>query len=205
MIENTTQKSQEPEETLGYLAASLSPGGSDQYIADQERAGQAQLVASDRLPVVRDNQRADFEKLGFTFGDPDPQDPLFAPATLPEGWTREASDHPMWSYLVDQLGRRRVGVCYKAAFYDRQADMSLHTVYTHVWHHIHEGRSLISDDTWATPAAIAEECRRGMREAQDHIDTWTAHGHAEYVEQYIAERDKFAAVLAKFDTTEEQP
>lgn len=90
-----------------------------------EAAGQQQLVNSDRLPVDTDGQDQAFIDLGFTFGEPDADDPLFRPATLPEGWTRRASDHDMWSYLVDETGTDRVSIFYKAAFYDRRAHMGL--------------------------------------------------------------------------------
>ncbi|MEU0087214.1 hypothetical protein [Streptomyces sp. NPDC006274] len=192
----------DPDNVTGFLASALVTGSNDAFVGAQERAGQAQVVNSDRLPTeFRD--RAAFEALGFTFGEPDSADPLFAPATLPEGWKREASDHAMWSYIVDELGRRRVGIFYKAAFYDRNASMQLHTVHSHLWSHVHEGTPLITDDTWATPAAIAAEARQAMKYAQDHIDTWTTHGNAEYVAKYTAEREKYAAVLAQFDTSQE--
>lgn len=94
------------------------------YIEEMESAGQRQLVNSDRLPTDgSDDPR--FAELGFTFGDPDPKDPMFRPATLPAGWRREGSDHAMWSYILDERGIRRVAIFYKAAFYDRRAKMYL--------------------------------------------------------------------------------
>ncbi len=36
-----------------------------------------------------------FLALGFTFGEPHPNDPMFRATTLPKGWTREASYHAM--------------------------------------------------------------------------------------------------------------
>ena len=36
----------------------------------------------------------------------------------------------MWSHIVDAEGRKRVAVFYKAAFYDRRADMRLEPRYT---------------------------------------------------------------------------
>ena len=89
-----------------------------------EREGQAQLVTSDRLPT-KCGDHAPWLALGFTFGDPDSSDPLFMPATLPPGWERKATDHSMGSVIVDTLGRERVSIFYKAAFYDRTANMHL--------------------------------------------------------------------------------
>jgi hypothetical protein len=100
--------------------------GSD-YITGMESAGQQQLVNSDRLPVEGSDDPRLLE-LGFTFGDPDQDDPLFRPATLPPGWKREGSDHAMHSYLLDERGIRRVNVFYKAAYYDRRADMHIQNV-----------------------------------------------------------------------------
>mgnify|MGYP000981072513 CR=1 FL=1 len=119
MIEGTSRR-----DPLIHLAGSSSPRGFSGYIEEQEAAGQSQLVTSDRLPV-RAGGDEQYLALGFTFGNPDPDDRLFRPATLPPGWKREASDHSMWSYLVDEHGRRRVAIFYKAAFYDRDAFMNL--------------------------------------------------------------------------------
>ncbi|MFF7198301.1 hypothetical protein ACFZAM_31915 [Streptomyces sp. NPDC008079] len=96
-------------------------GGSEGLIESQEAVGQHQFVNSDRMPADLRGQRAGFEALGFTFGEPDADDPLFMPATLPEGWTRQKSDHDMWSHILDGDGRRRADVFYKAAFFDRRA------------------------------------------------------------------------------------
>jgi hypothetical protein len=43
---------------------------------------------------------------------------------LPEGWHIKATDHSMWSNLVDDKGRNRASIFYKAAFYDREAFLS---------------------------------------------------------------------------------
>jgi hypothetical protein len=123
-IRNTTEAMKDPVEASLFLLDAMAghPGG----IERMEAAGQAQLVNSDRLPTDtgRDGDEA-FIALGFTFEEPDPDDPLFRPATLPSGWKRQASDHSMWSYIVDEQGERRVAIFYKAAFYDRRAFMRL--------------------------------------------------------------------------------
>lgn len=96
------------------------PGG----IEAQERRGQTELVNSDMLPTDC-GKRADYEALGFSFGEKVEGDPVFQKATLPAGWKRQGSDHDMWSYIVDERGLKRVAIFYKAAFYDRSARMSL--------------------------------------------------------------------------------
>lgn len=202
MIENTTASMKNPDTSVAFLASALITGGNDAFIGDQEKSGKQQLLNSDRLPSEMDEGRAAFEAVGFTFGAPDPADPLFLPATLPTSWTRQAGDHDMWSYVIDEQGRRRVAVFYKAVFYDRTAFMRLATVTSYLWDHVHDGTPLITDDSWATPAAIADACRFAVRNAQDHIDTWTEYDKPEYVAKYTAERDQYAAILAQHDTTQ---
>ena len=113
---------------MEFLMAAMT-GGSDFAITSQEAQGQREMVQSDVLPVrTLRSERADYEALGFVFGEPVDGDALFCYATLPEGWSREGSDHDMWSYIVDEGGARRVAIFYKAAFYDRKAAMSLEPV-----------------------------------------------------------------------------
>jgi len=149
-----------------------------------------------------------FEALGFTFGPVDPHDPLFRPATLPDGWTKEGSDHDMWSYVVDELGRRRVGVFYKAAFHDRHADMTLHSLYSYVTGCVRESKPIVTDDTWATREAVTGELRNAARQAQDSVDLWERGDRdygpygtttiAKYIGQYTAERDKYQALITEY-------
>lgn len=91
----------------------------------QERQGQAQVLASTTLPTETRGRDAEFEALGFTFGAPVSGDPLFREATLPAGWSRKGTDHSMHSVIVDERGIDRVNIFYKAAYYDRKADMSI--------------------------------------------------------------------------------
>ncbi len=44
---------------------------------------------------------------------------------LPAGWKKISTDHAMWSNLVDDKGRKRASIFYKAAFYDRSAHLQL--------------------------------------------------------------------------------
>jgi hypothetical protein len=108
-----------------FLAAA-TPGG----IERQEAAGQAALVASnsklpkDAFPVTRDQIT---KGTGIVFGDD--FDDLFVNVTLPPGWKLKPTDHSMWSDLLDDKGRIRAGVFYKAAFYDRKAHMNFNCRY----------------------------------------------------------------------------
>lgn len=93
-----------------------TPGG----IEAQEAAGQAELVASTNMPKDMSPSREAYEKVGFEFGDE--VDDIFISAKLPAGWTRKATDHSMWSEILDDQGRKRISIFYKAAFYDRNAN-----------------------------------------------------------------------------------
>lgn len=209
MIENTSDSMQDPARALLFVATAMGPGGTDGAIQEQERAGQAQLVNSDRLPAdLNGDSISSFEALGFTFGHPDPRDPLFHPAALPEDWKREASDHDMWSYIVDHLGRRRVAVFYKAAFYDRRAFMRLNTVDGYVSDCQYNDCDIVTDDTWATPAAVAEAARRHAAGAQKRVDDWTRiaaergddhFGASEHIAEFTAERDAYQALAVRFE------
>jgi hypothetical protein len=155
------------QDPLLHLLGAMSDGSS-RYIENQEAAGQRQLVNSDRLPVDSHGTDADFEAVGFTFGPPDKNDPLFRPATLPEGWKREGSDHSMGSYIIDPLGRRRVSVFYKAAFYDRRASMYLVSpagyLNSFLWGDDAEARPVL-DDEWLTPEIADAELAK-IRDGQ---------------------------------------
>lgn len=113
-----------------YLTA-MTPGG----IEAQEAAGQQSLVAhKDRLPIIGTirnrggadipDERAKWEAAGFVFGDEIPEQgrrPVFVACTFPPGWRLQATDHSMWSDVIDDAGRKRASVFFKAAFYDYAA------------------------------------------------------------------------------------
>lgn len=105
---------------------------SDAIYASEAR-GQKQFVASESLPTNVNGYRprdsklcvdADLEEMGIELGEPFEDDEVFRPAKLPEGWTREGTDHSMWSNILDEQGHIRLNIFYKAAFYDRSAHVS---------------------------------------------------------------------------------
>ncbi len=105
------------------MTAAFVPGG----IEAQEKRGQLQQAALQTLP--RDgswDKRPELEAMGFVFPeDDDRSDPLFIYVRFPDGWKKEPTEHSMWSDLVDDKGRKRGAIFFKAAFYDRSAHMSL--------------------------------------------------------------------------------
>lgn len=106
-----------------------TPGG----IERQESAGQAKLVKSaDRLPTVvnypYDTTISEVsEKLGIQLGSI--IDDVFIEATFPKGWHLKPTEHSMWSSLIDDRGRKRASIFYKAAFYDVSAHISIKSRY----------------------------------------------------------------------------
>lgn len=182
MIENTSNR-----DPLLHLLGAMSDG-SGGYVEGMEAAGQRQLLESCDLPTDTSGTDEEFLKLGFTFGEPHQHDPLFRPATLPEGWKREGTDHAMHSKILDEFGRERVGVFYKAAFYDRRADMHLNTVFGYVSNALYYGTEPILDDEWATVEAATEAICGYIGREQESIDLWKRPDVSERQQQYAAER-----------------
>lgn len=119
-VRNTTKDAET--NPMGMLLEMLPGPGA---IERQEARGQRELVQSEVLPAdCRPNCRAALEKAGVVFGAPVDGDPLFVHATLPAGWKKQATEHAMHSDLLDEKGRVRAGIFYKAAFYDRRASMN---------------------------------------------------------------------------------
>jgi len=138
--------------------ARILSGDGGRFVREMEAEGQRQLVASTLIPAeLIGGTEEDLRALGIEPGEPDPADPLFRTATLPQGWSRQTSDHTMWSYIVDQHGRRRAAVFYKAAFYDRRAHLRIHQVASYAGDLVYgEGTPLVLDD-WATAERLVPE------------------------------------------------
>lgn len=118
-------------------------GGNPDAIERQEANGQQELVNSSQLPAHSNDRherdaKAAYKKMGikvYPFTDKIARifkaqvkkidnDPLFVPVILPAGWKLQATTHSMWNDLVDDKGRVRAAIFYKAAFYDRSAHIN---------------------------------------------------------------------------------
>jgi hypothetical protein len=113
---------------LAGMEAHLRTGDSTNMVLEQEAQGQTELVNSEVLPTRINSPhgvdvKAKLTELGFKFGNV--VDDLFQEVTLPAGWKKVATDHSMWSKVVDDQGRERISIFYKAAFYDRDAFMNV--------------------------------------------------------------------------------
>lgn len=102
----------------------------DGDISASEARGQREVVEAMVLPSVMDQTTRDaLTKAGVVLGAQVPGDKLFLNATLPIGWKKRSTDHYMYSDLVDEKGRIRASIMYKAAAYDRDASISIRRRY----------------------------------------------------------------------------
>jgi hypothetical protein len=109
--------------------------GSSGAIEHQEAQGQREFVGSETLPTDLGGKwggdpKSILEAAGVKFLGPAEGDELFQYVELPAGWKKQATDHSMHSDLLDEKGRKRAGIFYKAAFYDRSADLLLYCRYS---------------------------------------------------------------------------
>ena len=113
---------------MEFLAVAAVVGTSN-AIEGQEAFGQRSFVQSETLPVdgVGEEQKKVLEAAGCKFLGQVEDDSLFQFVQLPPGWRKEATEHSMWSRLLDDRGRERAVIFYKAAFYDRRASIHLKT------------------------------------------------------------------------------
>ncbi len=119
---NFVRDTTRPEEVQ--LEALLLLAGMGQSVESMEAAGAKQLQMSDLLPTHM-GDRKPYEQMGIVFGDINPKDPLFTYATIPSGWKKICDENdPRHMYLLDEAGKKRVYMFYKAASYDRKAHMS---------------------------------------------------------------------------------
>ena len=151
----------------------LMPGG----IEAQEKRGQSALVNSAMLPVQA--QWDQLAQIGIVRGDP--VDDLFVNATLPAGWTKRATEHDMWSDLLDEQGRKRAAIFYKAAFYDRSAHMTLSRRYSAYQRPISDGdfdgarHGVVLDQDaviWQTEQHAAYKDWSAMDAVEKQATTW---------------------------------
>ena len=182
--ENTTNRDP-AEHLIGLIGA--GPNG---YIETMEHAGGEQMRTATVLPTqLLGSTRADFEALGFTFGEEIDGDPLFQEAALPAGWHRDSAGHPqgLWTDIKDERGLTRVAVFYKAAFYDRNSHMSI----------VNVGNGLATDFVYGkvnnVPWDLLTDTERadyltGLERNLEEIDGWIERHPGEKFAQEAAER-----------------
>lgn len=109
-----------PQDAEEVFLESFITGDVSGAIENQEKRGQQSLVRSSQLPK-EGFDRIKLEALGFKIGEE--VDDLFIAVTLPSNWAVKPTSHSMHSDVVDDKGRERIHIFYKAAFYDRSAHM----------------------------------------------------------------------------------
>lgn len=188
---NTTNAISDPADQMMFLAASMGRGGMTDAIGEMESQGQRELLHSEVIPTrVNYGTEEELTALGFQLGERVEGDPMFRRATLPEGWKREGSEHAMWSHIVDQLGRQRISIFYKAAFYDRDAFVSINTVVGQVSDLMWGGEGqLVLDDEWMTRAAVLEAVESLRVQEQERIDLYERVNQPDSVQE---SRDRMA-------------
>jgi len=119
-ITNTSK--QHPAEHLLYAMSN----GTEGLIEDMEAKGQQEMVkaAGSRLPAEGTGpdwrgECFDWSLWGVKIGKAIEGDEIWVEAELPKGWKIAATGHHMWSNLLDEKGRERASIFYKAASYDR--------------------------------------------------------------------------------------
>lgn len=145
---------------LSNAFVAMTPGG----IEAQEKAGQTTFVANSQLP--KECPRKELEALGFRFGGA--VDNIFISVTMPAGWSKRATDHSMWSELIDDKGRKRASIFYKAAFYDRSAHMHLDRRYgVNGYHGVNADGTDADKKDWKAPrmAVVVEDCGKEIHRA----------------------------------------
>lgn len=116
------------EELLGFTALIRAMNGEKNVIEHMVSEGQQEAIRRVHVAKkVRPSKEA-WEQLGFTFTDIEGDD-ILCNATLPKGWSIQATEHSMWNNIIDENGMIRGRMYYKAAFYDRHAHMYLECRY----------------------------------------------------------------------------
>jgi hypothetical protein len=196
---NTSKAMQEDAEKLLFLAAGMADGSPTRFIEDQEAAGQREIVASTVIPTRIIGAEEELTALGFTLGDVVEGDPLFRHATLPEGWKREGSDHAMWSKIVDSLGRPRCSIFYKAAFYDRDAHISVYAVGGYVSECLYEDKVPVLDQEWATREAVLAAVQKASDQQSEQASQWDEWGNTDYAREAREKVAKCAELRARLE------
>lgn len=177
-ITNTTKGAKE--NPAGFLMDAMAMGSSNAILL-QEAQGQSEFVNSTVLPVkFLYSTKEELEKAGVKFGNICKDDPLFQEAELPVGWTKKASDHSMWSELLDNKGRQRAAIFYKAAFYDRKAHISLKPRFT-VSGYDHDDKAVVLDgETEIYEVSFIEADSSSREIAIDTCETWLAEKYPDH-------------------------
>lgn len=114
------------EDGFDLLMRTMTAGSVSEGILSQEADGQKSFVQSETLPTdMQGDAKSVLEAAGVKFLGVVEDDPMFQYVELPNGWKKVGTGHSMWSDLLDDKGRKRASIFYKAAFYDRSAHIGV--------------------------------------------------------------------------------
>lgn len=122
---------------LQNLIAAATPGG----IEKSEKAGQKDFLAHDSLPIATAAEWKILESWGVKKGEP--LNELFCAAKLPIGWSKVGGKDPRGSTLCDDRGLVRATIFYKAAYYEKTANLCI------LQKRFRSGRDYGSDEAFA--------------------------------------------------------
>lgn len=183
-----TKTGMTPAMLLAALEGHGVAAGTPDAIELSEAQGQVDLVNSTHLPIKTSPDKETITaETGIVFGEP--VDELFVNAALPSGWAKRATDHSMHSDLLDDRGRVRADIFFKAAFYDRRADLRFRAFYT-VFSNYDTDAVTITDANDKTVkdfgcAAVSAISRDEFYALQDKATAWLTENYPDY-------RDPFA-------------
>lgn len=176
--------------------AGLFDGGAG--VIREERQGTEALVKANgaRLPMdgtTTPDEQERCRAVGITLGATVRGDALFREATLPTGWaTKPSPDDHRTTLLCDDKGQTRGVIWYKAASYDRKANMYLRTRYAVEGEYPGEGRMRTvakdrstGDNVWESAWLESPARKKGATPAD-----WQA-----YEEAQQAQREAAVAIL----------
>ena len=149
------------EELDGLLFLMRTLSGESDVIEHMEAEGQERVVKNTMMAKKMRPSKEAWEQLGFVFTDI-PADDVLCNATLPEGWSLRVTDHSMWNEIIDENGMIRGSMFYKAAFYDRDAHMSLQCRYA-------VRSSYVGDDYSTTEVYFGNENEKLFVAGQVHV------------------------------------
>ncbi|MCB0383912.1 MAG: hypothetical protein KDD43_00865 [Bdellovibrionales bacterium] len=92
----------------------------------EEAAGQKAFVESNVLPTQMSREaKAKLEEMGVEFLGKTKGTRIFQDVKLPDGWSRIATEHTMWSELLNEKGEVVAEVFYKASSHDKRAELQM--------------------------------------------------------------------------------
>ncbi len=142
-------------------------------ILRQESKGQQELVNSRELPKKynghmehpngeRYTTEEIYASMGIKLLPTGRHDDMFYETVLPSGWKVKPTSHSMWSNLVDDKGRTRASIFYKAAFYDRDAFFNLERRFSIDFHNsLSEEERYLPVEVKTRQVEVPKEARHG--------------------------------------------